>query len=251
METNAALLELCPQSLDQGVVAPRPHPGRARPVPLAPAPGHPDPVATPVPVFVVPVGPAAAAHGSGTGLSPDDCAGLNGHSRATLDGAAGRRLRDRLPEQVSAAMGAAGHWELYGTRGLLVVACGDDARRMGFSVESVRPETSPPYTPYEVLTAHETGLVAGCPAAGRDRLVTRFWVRKDAALQAVGRGLSLAPERIEAGFPGDHGTVRVPGFHGGEVLVSVRNFAFSPAYECAVAVPESLALTPAFCYSAG
>ncbi|WP_327225760.1 hypothetical protein OG229_19795 [Streptomyces platensis] len=249
METSAALLELCPQSPDQDVVAPRPRPGRARPALLAP--GHPDPVATPVPVFVVPVGPGAAPHGPGTGLSPDDCAGLNGHSRATLGGAAGRRLRDRLPEQVSAAMAAAGHWELYGTRGLLVVACGDDARRMGFSVESVRPETSPPYTPYEVLTAHEAGLVAGCPAAGRDRLVTRFWVRKDAALQAVGRGLSLAPERIEAGFPGDHGTVRVPGFLGGEVLVAVRNFAFFPAYECAVAVPESLALTPAFCYSAG
>lgn len=250
METNAALLEPCPQSPDQDVVAPRPHPGRARPAPLAPAPVHPDPTATPVPVFVVPVGPAAP-HGSGTGLSPDDCAGLNGHSRDTLGGADGRRLRDRLPGQVSAAMAAAGHWELYGTRGLLVVACGDDARRMGFSVESVRPETSPPYTPYEVLTAQETSLVAGRPAAGRDRLVTRFWVRKDAALQAVGRGLSLAPERIEAGFPGDHGTVRVPGFHGGEVLVAVRNFAFSSVYECAVAVPESLALTPAFCYSAG
>ncbi|MFE9143513.1 hypothetical protein [Streptomyces tubercidicus] len=89
------------------------------------------------------------------------------------------------------------------------------------------------------------------PAAARDRLVTRFWVRKDAALQAVGCGLSLAPERIEAGFHGDHGTVRVPGFHGAEVLFSGRNFAFSAAYECAVAVPESLALTPSFSYSAG
>ncbi|WP_327155970.1 4'-phosphopantetheinyl transferase superfamily protein [Streptomyces tubercidicus] len=262
---NAALLELCPQSLDQGiaaeqgVIAPRQHPGRTLPAPPAPvaAAGHPDhaatPVtdsaATPVPVFVVPVG--SAPHASGTGLSPDDCPGLNGHSRGTLDSAARRRLRARLPERVSAAMADADHWELYGTRGLLVVACGDDARRMGFSVESVRPATTPPYTPYEVLTVHEAHLAAGRPAAARDRLVTRFWVRKDAALQAVGCGLSLAPERIEAGFHGDHGTVRVPGFHGAEVLLSVRNFAFSAAYECAVAVPESLALTPSFSYSAG
>ncbi|MEU8783410.1 hypothetical protein [Streptomyces sp. NPDC048637] len=250
METNAALLDLSPQSLDQDVVDPGHHPGRARPAPPARAPGPPDSAAVPVPVFVVPVG-SASPHGSGTGLSPDDCPGLNGRSRATLDGAARGRLRARLPGRVSAAMAAAGHWELYGTRGLLVVACGDDARRMGFSVESVRPETSPPHTPYEVLTAHESRLAATRPAAERDRLVTRFWVRKDAALQAVGRGLSLAPERIEAGFPGDRGTVAVPGPHGIEVPVSVRNFAFSPAYEFAVAIPEPLALTPSFSYSAG
>ncbi|MEI5135250.1 hypothetical protein RB199_27455 [Streptomyces libani] len=74
---------------------------------------------------------------------------------------------------------------------------------------------------------------------------------KDAALQAVGRGLSLAPERIEAGFPGDRGTVTVPGPHGLDVPVSVRNIAFSSAYEFAVAVPEPLALTPAFSYPVG
>ncbi|WP_162596904.1 4-phosphopantetheinyl transferase family protein [Streptomyces sp. NEAU-S7GS2] len=256
MKSNAALLDLSPQAPFDHGVDPGPHPGPACPAPLAPAPGHPGSAttapdsATTVPVFVVPVG-SASPHGSGTGLSPDDCPALNGRSRATLDGADRRRLLARLPERVSAAMAAAGHWELYGTRGLLVVACGDDARRMGFSVESVRPETSPPDTPYEVLTGHESRIAATRPAPERDRLVTRFWVRKDAALQAVGRGLSLAPERIEAGFPGDRGTVTVPGPHGLDVPVSVRNIAFSSAYEFAVAVPEPLALTPAFSYPVG
>ncbi|MGW7249776.1 4'-phosphopantetheinyl transferase family protein [Streptomyces decoyicus] len=252
METNAALLELCPEPLDQGVPDHRQHPGQARRGPLAAAPAtahdHPDVLSTPVPIFVVPLG-STPAGGSGTGLSPDDCRRLNGHSRATLDGTSRSRLLGRLPDRVSAAMAAATHWQLYGTRGLLVVACGDDARQMGFSVESVRPETSPPHTPYEVLTAHESRTAARCPAAERERLVTRFWVRKDAALQAVGRGLSLAPERIEAGFPADRGTVTVPGPYGFEVPVFVRNFTFSPSYEFAVATPEPLALTPSFAYS--
>ncbi|MGW2025242.1 hypothetical protein [Streptomyces decoyicus] len=252
METNAALLELCPEPLDQGVPDHRQHSGQPRRGPLAAAPAaahdHPDVLSTPVPIFVVPLG-STPSGGSGTGLSPDDCRRLNGHSRATLDGTSRSRLLARLPDRVGAAMAAATHWQLYGTRGLLVVACGDDARQMGFSVESVRPETSPSHTPYEVLTAHESRTAADCPAAERERLVTRFWVRKDAALQAVGRGLSLAPERIEAGFPADRGTVTVPGPYGIEVPVFVRNFTFSPSHEFAVATPEPFALTPSFAYS--
>ncbi|MFF8788942.1 hypothetical protein [Streptomyces sp. NPDC015125] len=252
METNAALLQLCPEPIDLGVPDHWQYPGRARPAPLAAAPApvhdHPDVLSTPVPLFVVPVG-STPPHGSGTGLSPDGCPGLNGHSRATLDAASRSRLLARLPDRVSAAMAAAAHWELYGTRGLLIVACGEDARRMGFSVESVRPGASLPHTPYEVLTDQESRTAAGCPAVERERLVTRFWVRKDAALQAVGGGLSLAPERIEAGFPADRGTVLVPGPYGLEVPVLVRNFAFSDSYEFAVATPEPLALTPSFAYS--
>ena len=251
VETNAALLELCPEPLDLGVPGQLSRPGRARPAPLAAAPSpahdHPDVLSTPVPIFVVPMG-STPSRGAGTALSPDGCLGLNGHSRATLDGASRSWLLARLPDRVSAAMAAAPHWELYGTRGLLVVACGDDARRMGFSVESVRP-TSPPHTPCEVLTAQEARTAAGRPSAERERLITRFWVRKDAALQAVGRGLSIAPERIEAGFPADRGTVTVPGPYGTEVPVYVRNFSFSSSYEFAVAVPEPLALTPSFAYS--
>lgn len=192
--------------------------------------------------------PSSPRGGSKGALSPDNCLGLNGHSRATLDGASRSWLLARLPDRVSTAMAAAAHWELYGTRGLLVVACGDDARQMGFSVESVRRETSSSHTPYEVLTARESQLTANCPADERERLITRFWVRKDAAMQAVGRGLSVAPERIEAGFPADHGTVSVPGPYGLEVPVSVRNFTFSAAYEFAVATPEPLPLTPSFAY---
>lgn len=252
VETNAALLELCPEPLDLGIPDHPHHLGRARPAPLAaaPAPAHdqPDVLSTPVPIFVVPIG-STPSGSSGTALSPDGCLGLNGHSRATLDAASRSWLLARLPDRVSAAMAAATHWELYGTRGLLIVACGDDARRMGFSVESVRPETSPPHTPCEVLTAQESRTAASRPAAERERLITRFWVRKDAAMQAVGRGLSVAPERIEAGFPADRGTVTVPGPYGVEVPVLVRNFSFSPSYEFAVAVAEPLALTPSFAYS--
>ncbi|MEU9122463.1 hypothetical protein AB0C96_21820 [Streptomyces sp. NPDC048506] len=263
METNAALLELCPERLDRDVPG-HPHdPARARRAPLAPARPHPHDrlddtvptsVPTSVPVFVVPIGsdpssPTARSTRSAKVLSPDHCLGLNGHSRATLDGASRSWLLARLPGRVGAAMDAATHWELYGTRGLLVVACGEDARQMGFSVESVRRGANPPHTPYEVLTAHESQLAAGCPTAERERLITRFWVRKDAAMQAVGRGLSIAPERIEAGFPTDRGTVAVPGPYGMEVPVSVRNFTFSPAYEFAVATPEPLTLTPSLAYS--
>ncbi|MGW7490901.1 hypothetical protein [Streptomyces sp. NPDC054786] len=252
METNAALLELCPDPLDLGVHHHRHQPGQAHPAPLAAASAaahdHPDFSSTPVPIFVVPIG-STPSRGSGTGLSPDICLGLNGHSRATLDGASRSWLLARLPDRVGAAMATATHWELYGTRGLLIVACGDDAGQMGFSVESVRPGTSPPHAPYEVLTAHESRTAAGRPAAERERLITRFWVRKDAALQAVGRGLSIAPERIEAGFPADRGTVTVPGPHGVEVPVFVRNFSLSPCYEFAVATPEPLSLTPSFAYS--
>lgn len=252
VETNAALLPLCPEPLDLGVPEHWQHPGRARPAPLAaaPAPAHdrPDILSTPVPLFVVPVG-STPPREPGAGLSPDGCPDLNGHSRATLGGAARSRLLGCLPDRVSAAMAAATHWELYATRGLLIVACGEDARRMGFSVESVRSGASLPYTPYEVLTDQESRTVAGRPAAERERLVTRFWVRKDAALQAVGGGLSFAPERIEAGFPADRGTVLVPGPQGLEVPVLVRNFAFAPSYEFAVATPEHVALTPYFAYS--
>ncbi|MFH8678953.1 hypothetical protein [Streptomyces lydicus] len=264
METNAALLELCPEPLDQDVPDPRHHLVRTPPAPLAPAPStdrphphdHPDAAAVPVPIFVVPIesrtAPSAvspAFDGSTSLLSPDNCLGLNGHSRATLDGASRSWLLARLPARVATAMAAATHWELYGTRGLLVVACGEDARRMGFSVESVRREAAAPTTPYEVLTAREARLAATCPDAERERLITRFWVRKDAAMQAVGRGLSIAPERIEAGFPADHGTVSVPGPYGLEVPVSVRNFAFAASYEFAVATAEPLPIAPSFAYS--
>ncbi|MFB6438313.1 hypothetical protein ACFCVY_16270 [Streptomyces sp. NPDC056411] len=211
-------------------------------------------MSTPVPIFVVPVGssvPAPSPRGGGSvgSLSPDHCLGLNGHTRATLDGASRSWLLARLPGRVREEMAAASHWELYGTRGLLIVACGEDARAMGFSVESVRGEGALPQTQDAVLTAQESRTAAGCPAAERERLITRFWVRKDAAMQAVGRGLSIAPERIEAGFPADRGTVRVPGPYGTEVPVSVRNFAFFPSYEFAVAIPEPLPLTPSFPYS--
>ncbi|MFE0374755.1 hypothetical protein ACFW1M_04025 [Streptomyces inhibens] len=252
METNAALLELCPEPLDQDVPDHRQHPAQVRLAPLTHPHAHPhdrpDFVSTPVPIFVVPMD-SPPPGGSGSALSPDSCLGLNGHSRATLDGAARSWLLARLPNRVSTAMATASHWELYGTRGLLVVACGEDARQMGFSVESVRPESSAPHTPCEVLTAHESRIAAGRPAAERERLITRFWVRKDAAMQAVGRGLSIAPDRIEAGFPTDQGTVTVPCPYGIEVPVSVRNFAFSPSYEFAVATPEPLSLTPSFAYS--
>ncbi|WP_329395862.1 hypothetical protein OHA45_18965 [Streptomyces lydicus] len=267
METNAALLELCPEPLDQDVPDPRHHLVRTSPAPLAPAPStahphrhdHPDAAAVPVPIFIVPlasptapsaVSAVSSAPDGSTGLlSPDNCLGLNGHSRATLDAASRNWLLARLPDRVATAMAAATHWELYGTRGLLVVACGEDARRMGFSVESVRRETAAPSTPYEVLTAREAQLAATCPAAERERLITRFWVRKDAAMQAVGRGLSIAPERIEAGFSTDRGTVSVPGPYGLEVPVSVRNFAFADSYEFAVATAEPLPIAPSFAYS--
>lgn len=259
METNAALLELCPELLDEDVSDFRQDHDQVRPEPLAPVPAptgshphdHPGFASTSVPVFVVPMGsaPSSRRGGSGSGLSAHNCLGLNGHSRATLDGASRNWLMARLPDRVADAMAAATHWELYGTRGLLVVACGEDARQMGFSVESVRPVACPSGTPCEVLTAHESQLAAGCPAPERERLITRFWVRKDAAMQAVGRGLSIAPERIEAGFATDRGTVAVPGPYGFEVPVSVRNFAFSSAYEFAVATPEPLSLTPSFAYS--
>lgn len=208
-----------------------------------------------VPVFVVPVGPApegsAPPPGSASALTADRCPGLNGHTRATLDAASRGWLLARLPDRVRAAMTAAGHWQLYGTHGLLVVACGDGARQMGFSVESVRhvrQESSPLSTPYGILTAQEARTAAARPAAERERLITRYWVRKDAALQAVGRGLSLAPERIEAGFPGETGTVTVPGPCGTGIPVRVRNVALSPAYEFAVATPEPPSVTPSFAY---
>ncbi|WP_157878854.1 4'-phosphopantetheinyl transferase superfamily protein [Streptomyces sp. CT34] len=236
METNAALLDLDQELVDEEL------PGQDVP--------------DQVPVFVVPVGDDPEGTdpptGSGSELTADCCPALNGHTRATLDAASRGWLLARLPARVRATMTAAGHWELYGTRGLLVVACGDGARQMGFSVESVRrvrQETSPLHTPYEILTARESRAAAGRPAAERERLITRFWVRKDAALQAVGRGLSLAPERIEAGFPADSGTVTVPGPCGSEIPVSVRNFTFCPAYEFAVATPEPHCVTPAFAYS--
>ncbi len=266
VETNAALLELCPGHLDQDVPGRPHHPARPRLAPLAP-----------VPIFIVPIGedgpsssspsslrPApslsylpsspsagspAALRGSGSALSPDSCLGLNGHSAATLDDASRRWLLAGLPARVSTAMAEAGYWELYGTRGLLVVACGEDARQMGFSVESVRRGSPPPPTPYEVLTARELRAADRFPEAERERMITRFWVRKDAAMQAAGGGLSSAPERIEAGFPADHGTVTVPGPYGVDVPVSVRNFTFSPSYEFAVATPEPLPLAPSFAYS--
>ncbi|MFD8543739.1 hypothetical protein [Streptomyces sp. NPDC059649] len=264
METNAALLELCPGHLDQDVPGHPHQPARPRLAPLAP-----------VPIFIVPIGedgPSApppspspslsylpsspsfagspsSSRGSGSALSPDSCLGLNGHSAATLDDASRRWLLAGLPARVSAAMAEATYWELCGTRGLLVVACGEDARQMGFSVESVRRGSPPPHTPYEVLTARELRAADRCPETERERMITRFWVRKDAAMQAAGGGLSIGPERIEAGFPADHGTVTVPGPYGCEVPVSVRNFTFSPSYEFAVATPEPLPLAPSFAYS--
>ncbi|MFE7316673.1 hypothetical protein ACFU7T_26795 [Streptomyces sp. NPDC057555] len=236
METNAALLDLAPEI-----------PGRG----LADAGLPVQDGADQVPVFVVPVGTAPPA-GSGSELTADSCPGLNGHTRATLDAASRGWLLARLPARVRTAMTAAAHWELYGTHGLLVVACGDGARQMGFSVESVRHvrrESSLLHTPYEILTPHESRTAAARPPAERERLITRYWVRKDAALQAVGSGLSLAPERIEAGFPSDTGTVTVPGPYGTEIPVFVRNFRFSAAYEFAVATPEPPSVTPTFAYS--
>ncbi|MFB7635710.1 4'-phosphopantetheinyl transferase superfamily protein [Streptomyces sp. NPDC056149] len=236
METNAALLDLAPELADHGL------PGQDG--------------TDQVPVFVVPVGPgpegSAPPTGSGSELTAESCPGLNGHTRATLDAASRGWLLARLPSRVRTAMTAAAHWELYGTHGLLVVACGDGARQMGFSVESVRHvrrESSPLHTPYEILTPHESRTAAARPAAERERLITRYWVRKDAALQAVGSGLSLAPERIEAGFPSDTGTVAVPGPCGTEIPVRVRNFRFSAAYEFAVATPEPPCVIPSFAYS--
>lgn len=121
------------------------------------------------------------------------------------------------------------------TEGMSVVAVAAGIERMGVSVEATAARLCPSES--RLLHAAERRLLHLAPIEDRGRLATRMWVRKDAAFQLLGYGLTVDPEQVEAGHSGDQGTIRLEHPDGGVASVHVTDVPVGGDYVCAIATP--------------
>jgi hypothetical protein len=94
--------------------------------------------------------------------------------------------------------------------GVVVVAHGTDIGQVQLSVETADTADDRVNDAYDyLLTAAERRAVDRLPPEQRHALVTRLWVRKDAALRLLGHGLAGYPHHMHAYYRGSQGTIRV------------------------------------------
>ncbi|AXK33727.1 hypothetical protein DVA86_14755 [Streptomyces armeniacus] len=117
--------------------------------------------------------------------------------------------------------------------GLWAMALGEGIDRMGVSVETAAPHLG--LSESRLLHSSEWQTVHTAPRKERGKLATRMWVRKDAALQLLGYGLTVDPGRIDAGHPGDRGRVRLEHPDGVVSSVHVTDVRLSDDHLCAIA----------------
>lgn len=117
--------------------------------------------------------------------------------------------------------------------GLWAMALGEGIERMGVSVETAAPHLG--LSESRLLHSAEWQRVQTAPVQDRAMLATRMWVRKDAALQLLGYGLTVDPGRIDAGHPGDRGRVRLEHPDGVVSSVHVTDVRLGDNHLCSIA----------------
>ena len=123
--------------------------------------------------------------------------------------------------------------------GELVLVAVTTSREVGVDAEAVRP-LPPRAIVAQLLTEQELQALDRAPADERDVAFTRAWVRKEAALKAVGVGLAVEPSLVEVGIGCVTATlVAVP--DRGEVTVS--DVAVGGGYVAAVAARGAAGFT--------
>jgi len=130
------------------------------------------------------------------------------------------------------------HVSLARADGLVLVAVAT-SREVGVDAEAVRP--SPPRAVVaQFLTEQELLALDRAPAGERNVAFARAWVRKEAALKAVGVGLAVEPSLVEVGIGCvTAALVSVP--ERGEVTVS--DVAVGGGYVAAVAARGAAGFT--------
>ncbi|OEV04860.1 4-phosphopantetheinyl transferase family protein [Streptomyces oceani] len=168
---------------------------------------------------VVPAGRSSVGHGLERSASPA--------SRGERIG-----VRSSLPSAVAAGRRLGTRVEIT-AYGLWAMALGERVGRMGVSAETAPPHLGTSES--RLLHATEWQLVRRAPREQRGKLATRLWVRKDAALQLLGYGLTLDPGRMVAGYQGDRGRVRLEHPDGVVSTVHVTDVHISERHVCSIA----------------
>jgi 4'-phosphopantetheinyl transferase len=142
-----------------------------------------------------------------------DPAARRGAGRAALEEVVGRYAPDarvilcpgRRPEVVGSPIEVS-----LARAGPVALVAISTEREVGVDVEEVRP-APPSAVLRHLLTDHESCALEAQPAAERQLSFARAWVRKEAALKAVGVGLAVEPCLVEVGIePESQGVVAVP-----------------------------------------
>lgn len=97
---------------------------------------------------------------------------------------------------------------------VIAVAPGAPAgTEIGVDVEVLRPMRDAIALAERNFTAAEQHALRAAPSGQRDLAFMRGWTRKEACLKAIGSGLSIPPDAVDAGL--QHGLVQVQVEHGG------------------------------------
>jgi 4'-phosphopantetheinyl transferase len=106
---------------------------------------------------------------------------------------------------------------------------------IGVDIEELRPVPAAEAIAREQFTARERETWAAVDAAERDRVFVRCWTRKEAVTKALGTGLRLRLEAIDAGAEDDLRAVRVAlGVAHAEAIVA--SVALPPEWSVVAAV---------------
>lgn len=162
-------------------------------------------------------------------------------ARAALRRIAARHL-GADPRSIRFTHGAHGKPELVGAAGLLrlnvshsgtlALVALSRGEEVGVDVERHRRDVDVDGLAAIVCTVRERAML--CALAPEERRAAFFdvWTRKEAVLKALGRGLTLAPDRVEVA---DGGAVPVEVAPGARVAVAVQPLDVGPGHSAAVA----------------
>lgn len=89
------------------------------------------------------------------------------------------------------------------------IAIADDGE-IGVDIERLRAMPDRDSMAAMCFTPVERGQMNTAPAASRDTAFLRCWTRKEACLKAIGTGLSVPPDRFEAGADGGERELTIP-----------------------------------------
>lgn len=110
------------------------------------------------------------------------------------------------------------------------------AAAVGVDVEEIKPARDYSEIAAFALSASERNTVLAMPPEGRAGAVVRYWTRKEAALKALGLGLSSAPSELTV--TGPHEPARVLGWAGGPDRVELVDLEAGPGFASSVALVD-------------
>lgn len=154
------------------------------------------------------------------------------HSEASLSRREMKDAMGLMPPVAAASRWLGARVEIT-AEGLWAMALGEGIERMGVSVETAVPHLG--LSESRLLHSAEWQQVHTAPPKDRGRLAARMWVRKDAALQLLGYGLTVDPGCIDAGHGGDRGRLRLEHPDGVVSSVHVTDVRLSDDHLCAIA----------------